>query len=79
MKEQCPILPSDKEQELIDAVAFMSYEDMLRRIRFTPIEERHPYMNDLTPPGTAFWARWKHLCETTDPAERVAASKRIGW
>lgn len=67
------------EQELIDAVASMSYEDMLRFVRFEPVGSGHPYLDDNSRPGVAFWTRWRYLYKTTDIAERVAASKRIGW
>jgi len=55
----------------------MSYEDMLRRVRFEPAGSE--FFNSSTELGGYAWSKWEQLCIETFIGDRVAASKRVGW
>ena len=69
----------ERERELIEAVASMTYAEMLRRLRFAPDDGSDPYMVGGTRPCIAFWNRWEKLYKETPPMYRAEISKRIGW
>ena len=69
-------MPITEEQKAeIDA---MSYEDMLRLVRFAPTG--HPLCRNDTGTGDYLFARMRELREQPGGDVRhIAASKRIGW
>ena len=65
---------TSEEKAQIDG---MTYEDMLRRVRFDSLGSL--FFNSFSVAGKYAWARWTQLCQDTPHEERVAASKSIGW
>ena len=63
-----------EEKAKIDSMCF---EDMLRRVRFDPIGSR--FFDAETEAGRYAWDKWTKLCNDTSAAQRVAASKSLGW
>ena len=63
-----------EEKAKIDSMCF---EDMLRRVRFDPIDSR--FLDIETEAGRYAWEKWTQLCQATPREERVAASKSLGW
>ncbi len=67
-------------QRLADAIAKiegMSYEDMLKRVRFAP--GGHEYFTRGTPLADAFARSMAIKRAEVGQEEHIATSKRIGW
>jgi len=62
-------------QDLLEQIAKLTYIDALRLQRFEPIGSQM-YQGVV---GDAMMARMKELQKTTPEAERIAASKQLGW